>query len=94
MNLGTLSIYEKPTAKIIIRVSQVALVLKNLPAKAGDIKDTGLIPGLGRSLGKRQGNLLQYFCLENPHGLRSLVGYNLQSRKELNTSEGIEHRHI
>ena len=91
MNLGTLSIYEKPTAKIIIRVSQVALVLKNLPANAGDL---GSIPGSGISPGKGNGNPLQYFCLENPHGLRSLVGYNLQSRKELNTSEGIEHRHI
>ena len=34
-NLCTLFIYEKPTAKIIIRVSQVALVVKNLPVKAG-----------------------------------------------------------
>ena len=41
MNLGTLSIHEKPMAKIIIRASQVALVVKNLPAKAGDIRDTG-----------------------------------------------------
>ena len=36
--------------------------------------DPGSIPGLGRSPGGGQGNLLQYSCLENPHGQRSLVG--------------------
>ena len=45
--------------------SQVALVVKNLPANAGDIRDTGSIPGLGRSPGDRHGNPLQYSCLEN-----------------------------
>ena len=43
--------------------SQVALVVKNLPASAGD---TGLIPGLGRSPGVGNGNRLQYSYLENP----------------------------
>ena len=47
------------------RASQVALVAKNLPASVGDIKDTGLIPGLGRSPGEGNGNPLQYSCLEN-----------------------------
>ena len=56
--------------------SQVALVEKNLPTNAGDIKDVGLIPGLGRSPGGGHGNPLQYFCLKNPHGQRSLVGYS------------------
>ena len=46
--------------------SQVALVAKNLSAKAGDIRDTASIPGLGRSPGGRHGNPLQYSCLENP----------------------------
>ena len=46
--------------------SQVALVVKNLPANAGDIRDTGLVPGLGRSPGGEHGNPLQYSCLENP----------------------------
>ena len=45
--------------------SQVALVVKN-PANAGDIRDTGSIPGLGRSPGGKHGNPLQYSCLENP----------------------------
>ena len=42
--------------------SQVALVVKNLPANAGDIRD---ISGLGRSPGGEHGNPLQYSCLEN-----------------------------
>ena len=41
-------------------------MVKNLPANAGDIRDAGLIPGLGRSPGGRHGNPLQYACLENP----------------------------
>ena len=46
--------------------SQLALVVKNPPANAGGIRDTGLIPGLGRSPGGENGNPLQYPCLENP----------------------------
>ena len=40
-------------------------VVKNLPANAEDAGDTGLIPGLGKSPGKGNGNPLQYFCMEN-----------------------------
>ena len=40
-------------------------VVKNLPANAGDARDSGLIPGLGGSLGVGNGNLLQYSWLEN-----------------------------
>ena len=47
-------------------VSQVILVVKNLPDNAGSLRDVGLIPGLGRSLGGGNGNPLQYSCLENP----------------------------
>ena len=46
--------------------SQVALVVKNLPANAGDIRDVGSIPGLGRSPGGGHSNPLRYSCLENP----------------------------
>ena len=58
------------------RASHVALVVKNLPANAGDIRDTGSIPGSGRFLGERfLGEYPhQYSCLENPHGQRRLVG--------------------
>ena len=41
-------------------------VVKNLPANAGDVRDTGSIPGLPRSSGGGHGNPLQYSCLENP----------------------------
>ena len=44
----------------------MALVVKNLPANAGDLRDMGSIPGLGRSPGEGHGNPLQYSCLENP----------------------------
>ena len=44
----------------------VVLVEKNPPANAGDIRDVGLILGLGRSPGGGSGNPVQYFCLENP----------------------------
>ena len=46
--------------------SQVALVVKNPPASAGDVRDVGWIPGLERSLGEGNSNPLQYSCLENP----------------------------
>ena len=46
--------------------SQVALVVKNLPANAGDARDLGLIPGSGKSPGVGNGNPFQYSCLENP----------------------------
>ena len=45
--------------------SQVALVVKNPPANAGDIRDMGLIPRSGRVPGEGNGNPLQYSCLEN-----------------------------
>ena len=45
--------------------SQVALVVNNLPANAGDARGAGFIHELGRSPGGRNGNPLQYFCLEN-----------------------------
>ena len=44
--------------------SQVALVVKNLPANVGDIRDMGSIPGSGRSPGGRCSNPLQYSCLD------------------------------
>ena len=44
----------------------MALVVKNVPTNAGDIKGAGLIPGLGRSPGGGNSNPLQYSCLGNP----------------------------
>ena len=48
--------------------SQVVELVKNLPAIAGDTRDTGSIPVSGRSPGVGNGNALQYSCLENPMG--------------------------
>ena len=48
------------------RASQMLLVVKNLPAIAGDPRGVGSILGSGRSAGGGHGNLLQYSCLENP----------------------------
>ena len=65
------------------------LVVKNLPATAGDMRDAGWIPGLGRSPGEGNGNPLQYSCLENPmdrgawqatvHGV-ARVGHDLATK--------------
>ena len=67
------------------------LVVKNLSANAGDIRDAGLIPWSGRFPGEGNDNPLQYSCLENPHGQRSPVGYSPQGHKELDTTEVTEH---
>ena len=66
--------------------SHVVLLIKNPPANAGDIRDTGSIPGLGRSPREGHGNPLQYSCLENPmdrgawratvHGVAKRVGHD------------------
>jgi len=51
--------------------SQMALVINNPPANAGDTRNTSLIFGLGKSPGVGYGNLLQYSCLENPMDRRA-----------------------
>ena len=51
--------------------SQVALVVKSPPDNAGEVRDAGSIPGLGRFPGGRHGNSLQYSCLENPMDRRA-----------------------
>ena len=62
-------------------------VVKNLPVNTGDAEDVGSISGSGRSAGGGNGNPLQYSCLENSHGQRSLAGYSPWDRKESDTSE-------
>ena len=51
---------------MVLGASQVALMVKNPPSKAGDPRDVGLIPGSKRSPRGGNGNPLQYSCLENP----------------------------
>ena len=60
---------------------------------ACNVGDLGLIPGLERSPGGGHGNPLQYPCLENPHGQRSLVGYRPWGHKELDTTERLSTVH-
>ena len=62
-------------------------MVKNLLSNAGDIRDVGLIPGLGRSPGGGHGNPLQYSCLENPHGQRTLADYDPWDCEELDVTE-------
>ena len=57
---------------------------KESACNAGDL---GLIPGLGRSPGEGNGNPLQYYCLENPHGHGSLVSYSPWDLKESDMTE-------
>ena len=59
-------IYNISGVLIYVGASQVALVVKKLPDSAGDIRDVGLTPGLGRSPGGGHGHPLQYSCLDNP----------------------------
>ena len=58
------------------------------PANAGDTRDTGSIPGSGRTPGGGNGNLLQYSCLRNAMERGAWwAGYNAWGRKELDTNE-------
>ena len=52
--------------QLCLQASQVVLVVKNLPANEGDVRDVGSIPWLGRSPGVGNGIPFQYSCLENP----------------------------
>ena len=61
-----------------VEASQVVLMLKNLPANAGDVRDASSVPGSGRSLGRGHGYLLQYSCLENPMEPGGLQSIGLQ----------------
>ena len=71
----------------IKKMSQVALVVKNPPANAGDVRNTDLIPGSRKSSGGGQSNPLLYSCRKKSHGQRSLVGYSPWGCKELDMIE-------
>ena len=73
--------------------SQMAPVVKNPPANAGDIRDAGSIPGLGRSPEGGHGHPLQYSSLENPQGQRCPVGYSPWGRKKLDMTEQLSTWH-
>ena len=64
---------------------------KESACNAGDKRDAVSIPGLRRSPRKGHGSPLQYSCLENPHGQRSLVGYSPWSRRESDMTAATKH---
>ena len=66
-------------------------MVNNLPANAGDIRDTGLIPGSERFTGEGNGNPLQYSCMENSMDRGAWGGYSPLGGKE---SDMTEHTHI
>ena len=72
----------------IKRSSQLVLVVKNPPANAGDVRDTGLILVLGKSSREGHCNPLQYSCWDNQ---RSLAGYSPWGCKESDTTEETLH---
>ena len=79
----------------------MVLVVKNLPANAGDVRDSGWIPGSGRSSGDRYGNLLQCSCLKNPmdRGAWQSMVYRVKKSwtrlKQLSTHTHVVHiRHL
>ena len=61
---------------VCVCTSVVALVVKNLPTNAGDLRDSGSIPGLGRYPGAGHGNLTYSSVPGESPGQRSLVGYS------------------
>ena len=63
---------------------------KETACNAGDARDMGLIPELGRSSGKEHGNPLQHSCLENPM-VKELGGLLSMGHKELDMTEVTEH---
>ena len=67
--------------------SQVALVVKNLPANAGNIRDVGSIPGSGRSPWKRAWQPTPVILPRESRGQRSLVGYSPWGHKESDMTE-------
>ena len=74
----------------------MVLGVKNLPANAGDTRDSGLIPGSGRSPGEGHWNPLQYSCLENSldrGAWQAIVHRVAQSRTRLSDSPFTFHCH-
>ena len=71
-------------------------MVKNLPVSAGEVQDAGSVPGLGRSPGEGNGNLLQYSCLENTMDRGAWQAIVHSGHKKLDTTEVTQHagRHV
>ena len=72
---------------------QVVLVVKNRSANAGDSRDMGLIPGLGRFPWSKKQQPTPVFLPEKFHGPRILGGYSPWGHKESDTTEQLSTRH-
>ena len=73
---------------------QAALVVKNTPADAGDVRDVASTPGSGRSPGGGHGNPLQYSCLENPMD-RGVWWFTVHRVAESDTAKQLNtHTHV
>ena len=70
-----------------IWVSQVALLVKNLPGNAGDVRDVGSIPQVGKFPWRRKWNLTPVFLPGESQGQRSRAGYIPWGCTELDTTE-------
>ena len=85
---------------VINQIKEIRTISKGFPDGSDgkestcNVGDVGMIPRLGRSPGGGHGNPLQYSCLENPHGQRSLVGYSPWGHKELDTTERLSTKGI
>ena len=75
-----------------VRASQLVQLVKNPPDDAGNARDSGLIPELGRSPGGGNGNPPQDSCPGKSRGERSLVGYSPWYHKELDTTVQVHAR--
>ena len=69
-------------------------MVKNSPANAGNVRDAGSVPGLGRSPGGQHGSPLQYFCLQNPMNREAWKAIVHRVRKQSDTTEAIWHEDL
>jgi len=82
--------FEKYYDFLTYNMSDMTQWVKNPPANAGDIRDVGSIPRLGRSPGEGNSNPVQYSCLGNPMD-RGAWRASLQDHKESDMTEATEH---
>ena len=75
---------------LLLEPSQVVLVVKKLPANAGDIRDTGSVPP-GKIPRRRKRQLTPLLLPGETHGQSRLVGYSPRGHKELDTTEATQH---
>ena len=91
--IGRQILYHWATWEALTMTFRLDIMFKGFPGgsenkeSACNAEDLGSVPGLSRSHGGRHGNPLQYSCLENPHGQRSLSGYSPWGLKELDMTE-------